>query len=197
MLDAALACSCDSTFFADPQSSIYDATDKPPNTLDCQYFVMLDGTLGRRVVLAVGYSSGSGYRYVGTRDIYNSEWLNDWRELAAAIPPQEYDLPLAEGMQASSRSVYSINQFGQVHIHGAVSAGDGTIAWDQVIGTLPEGVRPAAPIEACASFVVDGVNCAGAVSISADGLIKAYPNIESQQNVVYFDLFFLSVSSLN
>ena len=116
-------------------------------------------------------------------------WLG-WEILATATSPQQFDLPLSDGLHPSSRSVYSKNQFGQVHVHGAVSAGDGTIGWDQVIATLPEGYRPSASMEFCASFATDGVNCAGAVSISTDGLIKAYPDIATPQKVVYFDLFF-------
>lgn len=113
-----------------------------------------------------------------------------WTPIANATPPQEYELPLSDGLHPSSRSVYSKNQFGQVHVHGAVSAGDGTIGWDQAIATLPEGYRPSASMEFCASFAADGVNCAGAVSISTDGIIKAYPDIATPQKVVYFDLFF-------
>ena len=116
-------------------------------------------------------------------------WM-EWQYLTTAIPPQEYDFPLSDGLHPSSRSVYSKNQFGQVHVHGAVSAGDSTIGWDQAIGTLPEGYRPSVSMEFCASFAVDGVNCAGAVSISTDGLIKAYPDVATPQKVVYFDVFF-------
>ena len=82
VLAAASALTVDGTFFGDPSSSIYNAEDKPPNTTDVQYFVMLDGTTGRRVVLAVGYASSESGRFVGTRDILNGAWLNEWRELA-------------------------------------------------------------------------------------------------------------------
>ncbi|MBM6725431.1 pyocin knob domain-containing protein [Pseudoflavonifractor phocaeensis] len=126
------------------------------------------------------------------RTYRNSSIWSEWIPIPAATPPQEYELPLSGGLQHSSRSVYSKNQFGQVHVHGAVSAGDGTIGWDQAIATLPEGYRPSASMEFCASFVADGINCAGAVSISTDGLIKAYPNVATPQKVVYFDLFFLA-----
>ena len=84
VLAAASALTVDGTFFGDPSSSIYNAVDKPPNTTDVQYFVMLDGTTGQRVVLAVGYAATEEYRYFGTRDILNGAWLNEWRELATA-----------------------------------------------------------------------------------------------------------------
>lgn len=82
VLAAASALTVDGTFFGDPSSSIYNAADKPPGTTDVQYFVMLDGTAGRRVVLAVGYASSESGRFVGTRDILNGAWLNEWREIA-------------------------------------------------------------------------------------------------------------------
>ena len=84
VLAAASALTVDGTFFGDPSSSIYNAEDKPPNTTDVQYFVMLDGTTGRRVVLAVGYAATEEYRYFGTRDILNGAWLNEWRPLPTA-----------------------------------------------------------------------------------------------------------------
>ena len=84
VLAAASALTVDGTFFGDPSSSIYNAEDKPPNTTDVQYFVMLDGTTGRRVVLAVGYASSAAGRFVGTREILNGAWLNEWREVATA-----------------------------------------------------------------------------------------------------------------
>lgn len=84
VLAAASALTVDGTFFGDPSSSIYNAEDKPPNTTAVQYFVMLDGTTGRRVVLAVGYAATDEYRYFGTRDILNGAWLNEWKKLATA-----------------------------------------------------------------------------------------------------------------
>lgn len=82
VLAAASALTVDGTFFGDPSSSIYNAADKPPGTTDVQYFVMLDGTTGQRVVLAVGYAATDEYRYFGTRDILNGAWLNEWKKLA-------------------------------------------------------------------------------------------------------------------
>lgn len=84
VLAVAASIPVDSTFFGDPSSSIYNAADKPPNTADVQYFVMLDGTTGRRVVLAFGYGLTDEARYIGTREVLNGEWLNDWIALAAA-----------------------------------------------------------------------------------------------------------------
>ena len=55
--------------------------------------------------------------------------------------PQEYDLPLADGVTASSTPRYYRDQFGHVNVYGTVylSAKPGT---SQVIATLPVGYRP-------------------------------------------------------
>lgn len=99
VLAAASALTVDGTFFGDPSSSIYNAEDKPPNTTDVQYFVMLDGTTGRRVVLAVGYASSAAGRFVGTRDILNGAWLNDWVELIG-----RYDLTASDDLNNIKKS---------------------------------------------------------------------------------------------
>ena len=99
VLAAASALTVDGTFFGDPSSSIYNATDKPPGTTDVQYFVMLDGTTGRRVVLAVGYSGSASGRYFGTRDILNGAWLNDWVELIG-----RYDLTASDDLNNIKKS---------------------------------------------------------------------------------------------
>lgn len=116
-----------------------------------------------------------------------------WVKQSTAEPPQEYSLPLAEGLVQSSASWYSMDQFNQVHVHGAISAGSGSLEWDTLVATLPEGYRPGAKIEAPATFASGGKNGSGAVAVSADGTIKVFPDISSTQKVVYFDLFFLHV----
>ena len=110
--------------------------------------------------------------------------------------PQEYSLPLAEGLVQSSASWYSINQFNQVHVHGAISAGSGSLGWDTLVATLPEGYRPSAKIEAAATFASGGTSGSGAVAMAADGTIRVFPDISAAQKVVYFDLFFLAESGL-
>ena len=116
-----------------------------------------------------------------------------WRKISIATPPQQFDLPMAEGLIQSSASWYSMDQFNQVHVHGAISAGSGSLEWDTLVATLPEGYRPGAKIEAPATFASGGKNGSGAVAVSADGTIKVFPDISSTQKVVYFDLFFLHV----
>lgn len=116
-------------------------------------------------------------------------WM-EWQYLAIATPQQQFDLPLADGLIQSSASWYSKDQFGQVHVHGAISAGSGSLGWDTLVATLPEGYRPGAKIEAPATFASGGTSGSGAVAVAADGTIKAFPDISAAQKVVYFDLFF-------
>ena len=59
---------------------------------------------------------------------------------ADATPPQEYDLPLAEGLTGTAK--YSKDQFGLVSIVVSASAQSGTVTSGQVVGTLPAGFRP-------------------------------------------------------
>lgn len=123
-----------------------------------------------------------------------SGWT-DWIHIATATPPQEYDLPLAEGLIQSSASWYSMDQFNQVHVHGAISAGSsGSLGWDTLVATLPEGYRPSVKIEAAATFDSDGTSGCGAVAVSEDGTIKAFPDISAPKKVVYFDVVFLATS---
>ena len=123
--------------------------------------------------------------------VIDGEWVwTDWIPYATATPQQQFDLPLAEGLIQSSTSWYSKDQFNQVHVHGAISAGSGSLGWDTLVATLPYGYRPSAKIEAAATFASGGTSGSGAVAVAADGTIKAFPDISAAQKVVYFDLFF-------
>ena len=170
MLAAATTISGDSTFFGDPSSSIYNAEDKPPNTLDCQYFVMLDGTTGRRVVLAFGYGVTDEFRYVGTREILNGEWLNDWIALATATPPQEYNLPLAGGVSGTLK--YSKDQMGVVRLLGQVELASNQSGIIN-IGTMPEGYYLGyAVASVCCGWPDGGATIAPCtVVVNADGAV--------------------------
>lgn len=197
VLAAASAMTVDGTFFGDPVSSIYNAADKPPNTYDVGYFVMLDGTMGRRVVLAFGYAADSGHRYVGTRDVYNSEWLDDWRELAPATPPQEFALPLTSGIANFSNgdiSRYWKNQFSEVTVAFALKS-IGAIVVDQVIATLPVGYRPIAPVRSAGVCAIGNVYSPFVVYIGTDGNINAgFLPGSSQYDGLFAEITFISSS---
>lgn len=71
-------------------------------------------------------------------------WSNDlgftgWEPSATATPPQEFDLPLADGISGTAK--YSKDQFGIVRVYIAVLKNSGTITNNEILGTLPEGFR--------------------------------------------------------
>lgn len=84
------------------------------------------------------------------RRIHISEnpWSN-WFPLANATPPQEFDLPLAEGVSAVS-SAYWKDQFGVVTGHFNVLVSSSQTGSSPVIATLPEGFRPSRQANATA-----------------------------------------------
>lgn len=195
MLDVVLSCTTDSSFFADNASSIYNAADAPWGQSEVQYLVAMDAIKARRTVAAVLYDP-TKQPQIAIRPAYNDAWLLDWTYMPIVVTPQEYSLPLAAGLIQSSMSWYSKDQFNQVHVHGAISAGSGSLGWDTLVATLPEGYRPSAKIEAAATFASGGTSGSGAVAMAADGTIRVFPDISAAQKVVYFDLFFLAESGL-
>ena len=62
--------------------------------------------------------------------------------LATATPPQEFDLPLAEGYTQNNGCKYSKDQFNVVRVTFNLSKSAGTIAGGEVVATLPAGFRP-------------------------------------------------------
>ena len=195
VLDVALSCSIDSSFFVDNASSLFNAADAPWGQREAQYLVSMDAPKTRRTVVAVLYDP-TRQPQIAIRPIYNGAWLLDWTFIPIITPPQQFDLPLAAGLIQSSASWYSMDQFNQVHVHGAVSAGSGSFGWDTLVATLPEGYRTGAKVEVAATFSSGGTSGSCAVAVSADGTIRAFPDISAGQKVVYFDLLFLAESGL-
>lgn len=97
-------------------------------------------------------------------------WSN-WARIATATSPQEFDIPLAEGLSAVNPCTYRKNQFGEVSFGGAAS---GTIEVGTAIATLPSGVRPIKTVERPAVYSVDGAWTGGTVVITTDGIVRAY-----------------------
>lgn len=107
-------------------------------------------------------------------NIYSRQSLNGsfwpWVKLATATPPQQFDLPLAEGVSGAIR--YSKDQMGVVRLLGQVelsSAQSGIIS----IGTLPEGFRlEYAVTTVCCGWTDGGATIAPCTAVvNADGLV--------------------------
>lgn len=84
-------------------------------------------------------------------NIYSRQSLNGsfwpWVKLATATPPQEYDLPLAEGWTSQIRGScrYAITQENVVVVtFKAVHSAATPASTDTMIATLPDGFRPTA-----------------------------------------------------
>ena len=110
-------------------------------------------------------------RYVGEEMVTDA--LNGrWAKLATATPPQEFDLPLAEGISGLAK--YSKDQFGRVQLRGWVT---GATA-NSVVATLPSGFRLASEahfIQAISSSTQNGI---ARVVVRTDGTVY----IEFPQN---------------
>ena len=113
----------------------------------------------------------------GTGGFANGDWSNDigfsgWKPIATATPPQEFDLPLADGYtpQYTHSCIYYKTQETIVGMNVAL-IGEIPANSDVIIGTLPVGFQPKATCRGVASshFSPYGV---GSVSIDENGNIN-------------------------
>ena len=94
-----------------------------------------------------------------------------WTKVSNATPPQEYALPLADGITALQPCTYWKNQFSEVTLGGYTS---GSVSDGATIATLPEGFRPDHPVERPATFTANGNRYAGSVFITANGIVSIH-----------------------
>lgn len=81
-------------------------------------------------------------RYFG-EDGVSAAASGRWAKIATATPPQEYDLPLAEGFTSGGNAnTYWKDQFGVVHVEFCVQKSSSTYELNDVFATLPAGFRP-------------------------------------------------------
>lgn len=101
------------------------------------------------------YEGSIEHRRYGSGSVWN-----DWGVTATATPPQEFDLPLAEGFvhyNPGTKSTYSKSQDGLVVVHFYCKTSDGAdILQNTTIATLPEGFRPSANVHIPANVSFDG-----------------------------------------
>ena len=107
--------------------------------------------------------------------------FSGWTPLATATPPQEFNLPLADGITALQPCTYWKNQFGEVTIGGCAS---GAVSHGSTIATLPEGYRPSRYVERPATFTEGGSRFAGSVFIDTAGIVTIHTPSEAT-NVVF------------
>ena len=110
---------------------------------------------------------------VTTRDKYYRTFSNgtigDWKPIATATPPQEFDLPLAAGVTASLAKYFK-TQDGVVSVHFSLIRSSETLS-GATVATLPAGYCPQSGLEAPMAF---GAGGNGMAAISTDGAIKIW-----------------------
>ena len=130
--------------------------------------------------------------------LYSEDWT-EWVQTPTCTPPQEFDLPLAEGLQpvpAYGSNKYRKNQFNEVGITISVTKTDidtNDIENSSLLATLPAGFRPATIVSG-AAFVDRG-----AESVVYPACIVIYPDgsvIMNQSNGVSCSMVIASMSFL-
>ena len=97
-------------------------------------------------------------------------------------PPQEFDLPLAEGVSANQKAIYYKTQEGIVHLEVYVSGEIQSGVF--IIGNLPEGFRPKYE---CRSTVNSNLTpyATGTSLISTNGEVKTlFSSAQTRANIV-------------
>ena len=129
-------------YFCDVDATA-ESVQNCPTTHAFSLFVEI-GARSQVVQTLKTWNDGNGYKTtVYVRSKY-PEWGAGWQKLATATPPQEYDLPLAEGVtkhESYDACGYTRDQFGQVIINLWVKT-TGPLADGSTIATLPAGYRP-------------------------------------------------------
>lgn len=123
-----------------------------------------------------------------TRARLAGSW-SQWEPIATAIKPQEFSLPLAEGITAMQPCTYWKNQFGEVTLGGCAA---NTISDSITIATLPVGFRPARTVERPATLSGGGQRYAGSLMIGSDGAVKIRTSVTT--DAVIFSASFLAKS---
>ena len=124
----------------------------------------------------------------------------DWVDVAIATPPQEFDLPLADGLQpvpAFGSNKYRKNQFNEVGITISVTktdVGTNDIENTSLLATLPAGFRPATIVSG-AAFVDRGeesVVYPAFIAIHPDGSVKINQSNDVSCSIVIASMSFLA-----
>lgn len=141
--------------------------------------------------------NGNGTRagdYTGTYRSTSTPPWSGWAPVATATPPQEYDLPLANGLQ-KIHSVYWKDQFNIVSGYFNVQIpNSGGLSSGTQIAALPEGFRPG-HLAYFPGVVSDGTSFG--IRISGDGsiLTENFDLTDPENEGRYLKAFFSFVSN--
>ena len=162
------------TLIIDGHYRVETNANLPPATHFGQVLV-LNGNSDTVTQIASGYHTGyMAYRqsnYNFTSGVWN--WTK-WVEFATATPPQEYDLPLSEGVSVlvGAKHAYSKDQFNKVIVHISVDGSTVFAAGDNVIGSLPVGFRPSTSVHST-GWSITGNGTTVGIYIHPDGTVHA------------------------
>lgn len=123
-------------------------------------------------------------------EIGGSRTWNEWKQIATATPPQEFDLPLAEGWTAWKPTKYWKTQENIVTVVICIRASESHESGSK-IGTLPAGFRPASNIEVPATI---GSYSTGTVQIMSGGTITFWGSEVNINGFVFVEFSFVSAS---
>lgn len=129
-------------------------------------------TGGWREVVATDVLTGDRQR-----NICNAGAWSGWVKDATATPPQEYDLPLAAGVNRIRKTYYIKKQNGRAQVHFCVSfQASGFRA--VTIGTLPVGYRPSeTETDTCVATEAEvDVMGPATVEVLDNGTVQVYGN---------------------
>lgn len=144
---------------------------------------------GRRMTI----TDSSAQHQTWTNITSGNQWTV-WNPQALAVKPQEFNLPLTEGVLAPAK--YCKTQFGMVWLYiNVLKQDDGAFSSGEQIGTLPAGFRPLytvyTPAVVCATG--GGVREIGEIAIFNDGRVMFYcPTNATATNLIRGIAIFLA-----
>lgn len=132
--------------------------------------------------------------------LYERNWnginWSKWARLGTATPPQEFDLPLAEGFAngGGGNSIYWKDQFNQVHFCICVSTPQISVTAGVVVATLPEVFRPRKTLIYDCASLEGSTRRSGSFNVKTDGTISYFGDILSAGALVFGSGVFVAAS---
>ena len=159
------------TFTANQTVAFNESTlNRPPNFHYGTATIL--GSVGWNIgtQIAISTSGKLAIRHV----VFEDQSFGDWIHEATATPPQEYDLPLAEGIIELYPSVYRKDQFKNILIKLAARINSASKKYINV-ATLPEGYRP--PFDTQVPATIKSV-ATGAYTASTAKIVQGAINVD-------------------
>lgn len=119
--------------------------------------------------------------------------FNAWYKMPTATPPQEYDLPLSDGL--TGNSYYCKTQEGLVLVRISIVIG-AEVGYLTTIGTLPAGFRPSNNVAVTAAAGADGAVATTVLGIYPSGAIMNIGQTvpAGASNRIYAEAFFIATN---